>query len=198
MISDILRHTAARWQNKCVSTGSSMTYGEMYRRTQSGAAWIGRHPHHTDDGLQQHVVVICSNCPQVMEWHYSCAAAGAVVVNVNPHWTSKKVSEILRSLPSSSVVAVVYSDALGHLVPSGYETVCVDSGTRHEEIMGTTRTPATGVAVDPGTAFQLYFTSGTTGIPKSVYLSQNIVFQHAVGAADEMRFEESDRWLQSE
>lgn len=46
----------------------------------------------------------------------------------------------------------------------------------------------------PQDGFHLYFTSGTTGLPKAVMLSHRIVVRHALSASLEHRIHEGDVW----
>ena len=50
-------------------------------------------------------------------------------------------------------------------------------------------------ATDSDMRFQMYFTSGTTGLPKLIALTQKAVCSHAVATAAEMRLHDSDVWL---
>lgn len=43
--------------------------------------------------------------------------------------------------------------------------------------------------------YQMYFTSGTTGLPKLIVLTHEAVCTHALGAAAEMRLHANDVWL---
>lgn len=47
----------------------------------------------------------------------------------------------------------------------------------------------------PDDPYMLYFTSGTTGLPKMVQLSHRVVATHARGTVREMRLHDSDVWL---
>ena len=198
MIQDILAFASNRWGDKIAVVGTSRTYFEMYRRVLAGAAWM-QHQQFPDDDGPLHVAMVCANSVAVMEWHYICAMTGAVVVNINPQWTKIKMEATLKRIGAH---VVVYSQEFVHKLVDVTTTarVCVDAATdgsnvfNHADVVAT-QMPFQSRSVDPDAPFQLYFTSGTTGTPKSVSLSHRIVFQHALGAADEMRFEEADRWL---
>ena len=43
--------------------------------------------------------------------------------------------------------------------------------------------------------YQMYFTSGTTSMPKAATLTHKIVCSHALGTIHEMRFHQDDVWL---
>jgi acyl-CoA synthetase (AMP-forming)/AMP-acid ligase II len=61
------------------------------------------------------------------------------------------------------------------------------------DISGTSRDVVDGFS--PQDPYMLYFTSGTSGKPKGVMLTQDIVCRHAVGTTSEMRLHSEDVWL---
>ena len=55
--------------------------------------------------------------------------------------------------------------------------------------------PEDDLHVLPHEPFQMYFTSGTTSLPKAVILTHAIVCSHALGTVAEMRFHANDVWF---
>ena len=190
----ILSYATRRWGNKVCTTDTALTYRELAERAANGASWC------VDQGLGvgSHVAIIAANSSRVMEWHYICANIGAVVVNINPQWTPSKTREVLESVNISLVVCSREYLELGQVANT--PVVCLDTHPAgvcsHDADVARCDTGSwTRTRFDASLPYQLYFTSGTTGTPKQVYLTRDIVFTHAVGTADEMRFEESDRWF---
>ena len=69
-------------------------------------------------------------------------------------------------------------------------------GSNESDAYVVERDPSSGASFpDSDRVFQMYFTSGTTGLPKLIALSQGAVCSHAIATAAEMRLHSGDVWL---
>lgn len=76
-------------------------------------------------------------------------------------------------------------------LPSSSQLVKLDTLAAQE----TRLMPEDSVPELSDAGYQMYFTSGTTSLPKAVLLTHRIVCSHAMGAIQEMRFHQDDVWF---
>lgn len=161
------------------------------------------------------VSVIAPNGWSIMAVHFAAALVGGVVGNHNTHLVAPELAHQFERFQPHAVAAsadlnAVTDAALG-LVTGAAKRIYplripmpLDAADLHVSLG---RVPAAlppsfyaervgrgdfYAAADP---FMLYFTSGTSGKPKGVMLSQDVVCRHAVGTMSEMRLHAHDVWL---
>ncbi len=173
--------------------GRSMTFGELdHRSNQVGQALrtVGVRP-------GDRVAFIDKNGLEWFEVTFGLAKLGAVNVSVNWRLAPPEMAQIIRDAQAQVViVGPDFTDAIekvrGDL--DGVTTFVAiggrDGWTDYEQWVGAAADEdpgyhATGVDI----AFQLY-TSGTTGLPKGVMLSNDNFFSGVEGTADQWRFSE--------
>lgn len=187
------------------------TYGDLHERALKLARFL------RDQGVGpgEAVGVMLRNRAEVIETHFALAALRAVVLNVNVRLAPPELNHIFRQSGARWIVttpdfapALSAAAALGDLRLGG--VLWVDdpaaqspptSGDarlgehhRYSAVMTAAPTPfapARGSEYDPA---HLYYTSGTTGLPKGVVLTHRQVFVHAIAAAEEMRITQDDTW----
>lgn len=180
-----------------------LTYSDLHLRASMLAAWMKRQGVRRGDRIG----VMCRNSSHVMEMHFAAAALHAVVVNINIHLApveleyifqdSKPVLTFVDKGASRNFVAAARSDrchagtlVLVDVTENDYLDTeiglnAIDYGDIFSEnISNPHRVDICCESLSEGSeedGFHMYYTSGTTGKPKGVLLSHNIVVRHAVG-----------------
>ena len=117
------------------------------------------------------VALAMKNCPEFYEILFACWHAGITAVPMNAKLHPKEFAYILEN---SGARACFVSDDLAAAVPSG---IALDDGLLGEE--------ASPVDVRPEEPAWLFYTSGTTGVPKGAVLThRNMLFQMHAYFAD--------------
>jgi acyl-CoA synthetase (AMP-forming)/AMP-acid ligase II len=177
-LDDIPRRNGLRFPEKMalVMGEQRLTWAELDRRVNKVAAAL------VATGLRpgDRVAILLANCPEYLELYFGVARAGMIAVPINYRLTAREMAQILGHaepalLIASSAYAQVAEDALSQIPPLprrwligdgsmaqaiGYETVL--SGMHGQPL------PAAGSDTD---TFAIFFTSGTTGLPKGAMVS---------------------------
>lgn len=181
------------------------TYGELHERSLKLASFL------RDQGVGPGDVVgvMLRNRVEVIEAHFALAALHAVVLNVNVRLAPPELHHVFTRSDARWIVAtpdfapaLSAAAALGDLRLGGM--LWIDEPASHDERLGAHHhygavmstaprpfAPARGSEYDPA---HLYYTSGTTGLPKGVVLTHRQVLVHAIAAAEEMRITGDDTW----
>jgi long-chain acyl-CoA synthetase len=126
-----------------------------------------------------HVAVIHPNSPQVLLGYYSIIKAGGVAVPINTIYTSREIKFILNHSEAKTVI--LHENFLPVLREIKSEIPLVrniiirkDSETLEraiEKSIGSPLPVREGKKFDPDDAAIMFYTSGTTGVPKGVILT---------------------------
>jgi len=162
----------------------SWTWGEVVDEAERIAAAIATLPARPD--RQRHVGVLLDNVPEYVFWMCGAALAGATLVGLN---ASRAGAELAGDLEHADIDLVITEPRLRHLLdgveaPAGGIRVIGDPAL--DEWIDAAG-PWTEVPVDPGDVALLLFSSGTTGTPKAVIVSQGRLGGLAVGMTDRVR-----------
>lgn len=155
------------------------------------------------------VAVAAPNGHEYMELYYACAIAGIVLNPLNFRLSEVELSAIIND--AESRVLVVHSDFAGAVekiledCPGLEMVVWLGQGPRPSLKVPAVEFEHCAASGDgqmpllPQMSFDdlahLYYTSGTTGRPKGVMLTQGNVACNAMAAAMELNFRDSDTWL---
>ncbi|MFS3129313.1 AMP-binding protein [Nocardioides sp. Bht2] len=124
---------------------------------------------------QVHIGVLLENVPDFVFWIGAGAMAGAVVVGIN---ASRSGPELADDIRHADVDVVITEQKLAHLVTGTDHGVPenrvlnVDSDAYAEQIKGYLGAPLPAVTPTPSDLALLLFSSGSTGAPKAVIVSQ--------------------------
>ncbi len=190
VLADILRKHAAERGGK-----DALLYGDRrwsYEELRAESAQVARALLAEGVEPQQHVAVLDKNAPEYFTFLFGAAMANAVTLAVNWRLAPPEMEYILNN--AEAQVLLVGQEFLGHLEKMKLETV------KRVVVVGT-GSPGGNVSyrdwiaghdpVDPevpsspdDTCYQLY-TSGTTGLPKGVELTnKNLISAMRVGAKE--------------
>jgi len=163
---------SARWmpERPALALGKTpvRTYREMAQRVARLSSGL-RTRLNVNSG--DRVALAMKNCPEFYEILFACWHAGITAVPMNAKLHPKEFAYILEN---SGARACFVSDDLAAAVPSG---IALDDGLLGEE--------ASPVDVRPEEPAWLFYTSGTTGVPKGAVLThRNMLFQMHAYFAD--------------
>ncbi|HXH57500.1 long-chain-fatty-acid--CoA ligase [Iamia sp.] len=195
-IADIIRtHAAERPDAVALETGGrSVTFGELDRRSNQVAHALEA----AGVGTGDRVAFIEKNGLEFFEVTFALAKLGAVNVAVNWRLAPAEMLQIIDD--AQSEVLIVGPDFVGHIeqiedqLTRVQTMVSIGDHERwitYESWVADQPDDDHGVGVGGSdVAFQLY-TSGTTGLPKGVMLTNDNFFQCVTGVAAQWRFDET-------
>lgn len=155
------------------------TYGELLDDAERAAAWLLQR-----FSTGEHVAVWAPNVPEWIVLQYGAALAGLVLVTANPALRGDELEHLLRASHSVGVFHVGelrgtdMSALLEEVLPSVPDVrEKVDFAGWLDDVRSTE--PTELPEVDPGSATQIQFTSGTTGRPKAAVLGHAAMVTNA-------------------
>ncbi|MCA8971489.1 MAG: AMP-binding protein [Planctomycetes bacterium] len=170
-----------------------LTYRGLYAScTTLARAWSDLGVRPTD-----RVAILSRNSPEYLCAYFASAYLGTVLVPLNTRWTS---SEIAAVLARSGARLLVFESSFAELVDSidhPAEKWAIDIGVwswTEDAPSQDASVPSVHVRRSGDDAAHLYFTSGTTGRPKGVVLTENNVHAHALAAVLELELQAADTW----
>ncbi|KAL6765564.1 hypothetical protein V8C86DRAFT_3170790, partial [Haematococcus lacustris] len=142
------------------------------------------------------------NTSEVLELHFGVAAVRAQLVNVNVSLAAPEVAHVLGLSQASLLVAdVEFEGVLREAVRLAEAAAAAEPGQQQggglalrQQLRAAALAAADRPWFDVNEGYQMYFTSGTTGLPKAVLLSHKIVALHALATIKEMHLHGGDVW----
>ena len=188
-LADVVRVHGAERGDKPILTfeGRTISYGEMDRRSNQVANALAA----DGVGLGDRIAFLDKNVPEYFEFTFGGAKVGAVTVAVNWRLAPREIAQIVND--AQAKVLVVGPEFVNQVekVEAELETVgrIVVLGDHarwesYERWIGDQPETDPGVETGPDDiAFQLY-TSGTTGLPKGVMITNDNLFALLPGASE--------------
>ena len=200
-IPEVLSEMAARLPNQEALVvrhqNARLTYRQLHQRVEEvarGLIGLGLKP-------GDRIGVWASGCLEWVLLYLACARTGIVQVNVNPAYRSQDLGFVLGKSKIKALflhprdARADYSKILGEAVTGK------DLPLQHAVYLGEDSWDemlAHGLDVPPTKItshdiFNIQYTSGTTGFPKGVLLTQHNVLNNALAVVKWMNFTEGDR-----
>jgi len=176
----VAKETAIVWRDV------RLTHKELDRRTSSLASVLVK----KGVGKGDRVALLAANCSQFIEVHGACSKAGAILVPLNSMLQASEITHLLNhSEPKVIFITKGFAERVNS-VKSELKTVkhyvSIDGGEgfeEYEKLLSETEPVDPDVAVDYDDVAYITYTSGTTGLPKGVTLTNRNVIANAVNAA---------------
>lgn len=200
-IPEVLSETAARLPDQIALVvrhqNARLTYRQLQQRVEEvarGLSGLGLKP-------GDRIGVWASGCLEWVLLYLACARTGLVQVNVNPAYRSQDLGFVLQK---SKIKALFLHS---HDARADYSKILAEATTGKDLPLqravyfgeeswdamlgrGADVAPAKG---KPHDIFNIQYTSGTTGFPKGVLLTQHNVLNNALAVITWMNFTERDR-----
>jgi fatty-acyl-CoA synthase len=165
-----------------VSGNRQFTYAELGQRAERLATGLGK----CGVAAGDRVAYLSYNNHQLLEGYFGVIQARAILMPLNVRLSEPELAAILCA---SGAVMVIYEDHFDDLV-RGLRRACPDvkRWVAHEEIVDQGWPERADVfSYDEMAIAELFYTSGSTGVPKGVTLSHRTLYLHALGVACEYR-----------
>lgn len=209
-IAEALAHRAASDPNGpfLIDDRKVLTFGQV--ESQAGA--LAASLHHLGIEAGDRVALVLPSCPEFVVGMFAVAKLGAVIVPLNPHFAAHELQYMLRH--SEAVAAITAEDlddldflqlfeelmtqlpSLQYLITVGEEDLWYDDRIfQFEDLIsaGAGRSYPTDQPDAENELFAILYTSGTTGKPKGVGLSDRNLLVPAARTAEGLGLTEGDR-----
>ena len=177
-----------------VRGGRTLTFAELDDRAQRFAAGLAAAGIRPGD----RVAVLLSNALETFEAILGCARAGAVAVPLNWRLSESELTEVVAD---AAPRATLVEPATAHLAPAlaaGADSVLdLEVGTDYEHWLAASAptTPLPAMDDDPDRVVLQVYTSGTSGRPKGVLLTDGNLATKVVGVVPWWRLDPTSRTL---
>lgn len=176
-LGEIVRRNALRFPQKpaLVYGDTATTWVELDERVNCLANAL------TDRGVQpgDRVALLLPNCPAFFELYFALGRAGIIAVPVNYRLTPTEMAQLLGNAePTLFVVHAQFLEqarVVGQLVPELTRLITLDiavpGAEEYEEVLAGASAAPHPTAPGGTTPFAIFYTSGTTGLPKGAVVS---------------------------
>ena len=167
--ADVLRrHSRERSQARALTfEGETQSFGALHEASsRTGNALAARNVERGD-----RVAVISRNRPEMFELIYACNKIGAIFAPLNWRLSAREIGQILADCTPAIVIVDGTGEAL--LPDHGLDVPVIRLGPEFDALRATASAKDPGRENSPDDTAMILYTSGTTGLPKGVMLSNH-------------------------
>ena len=194
-IADILVRSAPHFERKpiCIFKDEPTAYDQLSDRVRRLTAALRKRG--AEKGST--VILLMQSCPEWLVSFFAIMATGATAVPINPGLAPPEVKKIANHCEAA--IALVQTELAGHL--EGIRSIqcfCVFDAEGHSEwhrLCSKTAPDSVIAEMTPEDPALIYYTSGTTGLPKGVVLSHRAVLFAAEMFSRHLAISPGDRAL---
>lgn len=196
--ADLLSVAAAKWPDgvALVDRNETLYYGELLDRARQHAHRLG------NVGIERgaRIAVVVDKSVEVVSFVFGCLLAGVVVVPINPRLKQLQVEHMLTD-SDAILLAIMEGRQSFHEVMSlpGLGIVLLRPGDAPDIRLAPKPCSAHEWNIEPATGFQdlamLFYTSGSTGMPKAVMCRHLNLLSGAASVASYLENTKEDRIL---
>ena len=191
-MSDILEQAEAVHGDRIATStqGIHLTYRELMARARRLAGALREY----DVVPGDRVAALARNSFRYLEINFACALAGAILVPLNVRLAKAEIAAIV-SRTECRVVFCASPFYVENVPVITWDDSCKPDETCVYETLVAAARPAVGAANDPAEVAQIFFTSGTTGVPKGVCLTHGNLLASALDSVETLALSPDDAWL---
>ncbi|MBV7505544.1 long-chain-fatty-acid--CoA ligase [Bacillus sp. sid0103] len=197
-LNENLKNSAARFPNRTAYTflNQSKTYAELDKLVECAASGLSAAGITKGD----RVALLLGNCPEFVTAYFGILRAGAVVVPINPAYTSGEIAYILSNSQAKAVIAHSSSEPTISPLSEKLEqlklviyTESIEFEWPWERLIQEPKEVFESLSIDEDDLAVILYTSGTTGKPKGAMLSHRNLASNADSMSQLTEFTEEDR-----
>jgi fatty-acyl-CoA synthase len=180
----IAHHAAAAPDRRAMTdahSGRSFTYAEMNDRCARLAAYL----RHAGVARGDRVAVLCHNSTDIFEIQFACCKLGAAFVPLNWRLASAEIAAIMQNAaPAVLIHGAEFLDIAQALRTDGLVNHIIATGdgldSEYERAIRSSDPLDTPASLTHDDVLAIMYTSGTTGLPKGVLVTQRMAIFSAV------------------
>lgn len=164
-----------------IHSGRSFTYAEMNGRCSR----LASHLRHLGIEHGDRVAVLCYNSTDVFEIQFACCKLGAAFVPLNWRLATPEITAIVENAsPKMLIYGAEFSDTARSLKAAGHVAHVIEvndgAASDYEDAIRTSDAIENPCAITQDDMLAIMYTSGTTGLPKGVLVTQRMAIFSAV------------------
>lgn len=167
-----------------------LTYGEFYQKARNLAGYFQARGYQKDDII----AIYLANSDYFLICYYACQLGGFTAMPVNTKLTNREVAYIFTHSEAKAIIYDIHHhDTLNHCLPQFADQLVVGGEETLASILANDSLPFEQPVINENDTAVVFYTSGTTGMPKGVMLSASNVRAAAKMWSETMEITGDDR-----